>query len=103
MNDKCADNPGVCPLTPRVEALERANEQHGSTHREIFSRLNSVELDNAVQNANYKAINTKLDELTVMVKELSGKAGKRWETLVEKTMLAVAAAVVAFLLARIGL
>ena len=35
MTEKCADN---CPLIPRVEALERANEQHGSTHREMYGQ-----------------------------------------------------------------
>ena len=53
--------------------------------------------------AHYRAIDAKLDELTIMVKELSGKAGKRWEGLVEKALWAVCAAVIAFLLARIGL
>lgn len=33
-------NPRDCPVISRVEALERANEQHSSTHREMFSRLN---------------------------------------------------------------
>lgn len=96
----CAEN---CPVAGRVEALERANEQHGKTHREMFRRLNDVERDNAVQDAHYRAIDAKLDELTIMVKELSGKAGKRWEGLVEKALWAVCAAVIAFLLARIGL
>ena len=98
--NKCAE---ACPLIPRVEALERANEQHSSTHREIFNRLNSVERDNAVQDAHYRAIDAKLDELTIMVKELSGRAGKRWEGLVEKALWAVAAAVIAFVLGRVGL
>ena len=96
----CAEN---CPVVGRVEALERANEQHGATHRELFRRMNDVERDNAVQDAHYRAIDAKLDELTIMVKELSGKAGKRWEGLVEKALWAVCAAVIAFLLARIGL
>ena len=96
----CAEN---CPVAGRVEALERANEQHGATHRELFRRMNDVERDNAVQDAHYRAIDAKLDELTIMVKELSGKAGKRWEGLVEKALWAVCAAVIAFLLARIGL
>ena len=99
MND-CQEN---CPLEPRVTALERANEQHGKTHREMFRRLNDVERDNAVQDAHYRAIDAKLDELTIMVRELSGKAGKRWEGLVEKALWAVCAAVIAFLLAKIGL
>lgn len=99
MPENCND----CPLEPRVKALERANEQHGNTHREIFSRLNIVEKDNAVQDAHYRAIDAKLDELTVMVRELSGKAGRRWEGLVDKALWAVCAAVIAFLLAKIGL
>ena len=101
MPENC--NPSECPMEPRISALERANAQHGETHREIFRRLNDVERDNAVQDAHYKAIDAKLDELTIMVKELSGRAGKRWEGLVEKTLWAVAAAVIAFVLGRVGL
>lgn len=100
MPDKCPDN---CPLEPRVKALEQENERHTETHKEIFDRLREVEKDNAVQEAHYKAIDAKLDELTIMVKELSGKAGKRWDGLVDKAVWAVAAAVIAFLLARAGL
>ena len=100
MQDKCADN---CPLIPRVDALERANEQHGSTHRDMYDRMRALETSDAVQNAHYHAIDAKLDELTLMVKELSGKAGKRWEGLVDKAIWAVAAAVIAFLLAKVGL
>lgn len=37
------------------------------------------------------------------VKELNAKPGKRWESLVEKIILTVAAAIIGFLLARIGL
>lgn len=101
MPENC--NPSECPMEPRISALERANAQHGETHREIFRRLNDVERDNAVQDAHYKAIDAKLDELTIMVKELSGRAGKRWEGLVEKALWAVAAAVIAFVLGRVGL
>ena len=103
MPDKCTDNPRDCPLIPRVEALERANEQHGSTHREMYDRIRKLETENAVQNTRYEAINAKLDELTVMVKDLSGKAGKRWDGLVDKAIWAVLAAVIAFLLGRVGL
>ena len=101
MPENC--NPNDCPLEPRVSALERANEQHSKTHREIFSRLNGVERDNAVQDAHYKAIDAKLDELTVMVKALADKPARRWDSLVEKALWAVCAAVIAFLLGRVGL
>ena len=101
MADLC--NPKDCPLAPRVEALERENERHTSTHKEIFARLNKVEQDNAVQSEQYKTILEKLDTLTAKVEQLESKPGKRWESIVEKAIWAVAAAVIAFLLARIGL
>ena len=101
MPENC--NPTDCPLAPRVEALERANEQHSKTPREMFDRMRALETSDAVQNAHYKAIDAKLDELTLMVKELSGKAGRRWDGLVDKAIWAVAAAVIAFLLGRVGL
>ena len=110
MNDKCTDNPRDCPLVPRVEALERANEQHGSTHREVFDRLRALETSDAVQKEQYNTILEKLDgltsrhdELNRKLSELEGKPGKRWEGLVEKALWAVCAAVIAFLLGRVGL
>ena len=101
MPENCT--PNDCPLEPRVSALERVNEQHGNTHREIFRRMNEVERANAVQDERYSAIDKKLDELNVMVRELSSKAGKRWDSLMDKLIWAVAGAVTAFLLGGIGL
>ena len=107
MTEKCADN---CPLIPRVEALERANEQHGSTHREMYDRLRELERLEGIQGEQYKAILEKLDGLTqkhdalnTKLSELEAKPGKRWEALAEKALWAVCAAVIAFLLAKIGL
>ena len=110
MPEKCTDNIRDCPLLPRVEALERVNEQHSATHREIFGRLGALETENAVQNAHYKAVDAKLEEvktdtkvILAKVEALEKKPGKRWEALVEKALWAVAAAFIAFLLARVGL
>ena len=107
MTEKCADN---CPLIPRVEALERANEQHGSTPREMYDRLRELERLEGIQGEQYKAIMEKLDGLTqkhdalnAKLSELEAKPGKRWEALAEKALWAVCAAVIAFLLAKIGL
>lgn len=91
--DNC--NPNNCPLEPRVEALEKANEQHSKTHREIFRRMNEVERDNAVQAAQFKAITEKLDDISGTVHTLAAKPGKRWESLVG---YALSALVGAFLL-----
>ena len=103
MSEKCTDNIRDCPLLPRVEALERANEQHSATHREIFKRVGDLERTTDVQENKLDTILKKLDELTEKVDALEAKPAKRWEGLVEKTIWAVAAAVIAFLLARVGL
>ena len=93
MPESC--NQDNCPLEPRLAALERANEQHSKTHRELFKRMNEVERDNAVQDAHYKAITGKLDEISDTVKTLADKPAKRWESLVG---YALSALVGAFLL-----
>ena len=100
MPEKCSDN---CPLATRVEALERANEQHSSTHREIFGRLGALETLSAVQENKLDTIMTKLDTIAEKLEALESKPGKRWDGLVEKAVWAVLAAVIAFLLARVGL
>lgn len=110
MPEKCTDNPRDCPLVPRVEALERANEQHGSTHRELFDRVRELERLEGIQGEQYKNIMEKLDnlkashdELNRKLRELESKPAKRWESIADKAIWAVCAAVIAFLLARVGL
>lgn len=103
MAEKCTDNPRDCPLIPRVEALERANEQHSATHREMFKRIGDLERVSDVQENKLDTILKKLDELTEKVEALEAKPGKQWESLVEKALWAVCAAVIAFLLGRVGL
>lgn len=99
MSDNCSD----CPVLPRVEALEEANRNHSRTHEGMYDRIRALETENAVQNAHYKAIDEKLDDLTLMVKELTGKAGKRWDKAVETVLVALVTGVVCFLLGRAGL
>lgn len=48
-------------------------------------------------------IENDVKEMKSDVKSLTEKPGKRWDALVEKAILTVAAAVIGFLLARIGL
>ena len=98
-----SENCESCPVLPRVEALEQANEQHRKSHREIYSRLGALETLSAVQENKLDTILKKLDELTEKVEALEAKPGKRWEGLAKKALWAVCAAVIAFLLGRLGL
>ena len=57
----------------------------------------------AVLASEQKSIQTDVQEIKSDVKNLTNKPGKRWDSLVEKIILTVAAAVVGFVLAKIGL
>lgn len=96
MPDNCMES---CPVIPRVEALERTNEQHGITHREMFGRINALERSTDSQGVMLQNIDGKLDEVKATVSALAEKPGKRWDGLVDKLIYLVAGAVVAWIAA----
>lgn len=57
----------------------------------------------AVMAEQMKTMNTSVSTLTSEVEELREKPGKRWEGLVDKIIWAFAAALLGFVLAKIGL
>ena len=69
----------------------------------MFDRLRTLETLSAVQENKLDTILKKLDEITAKVDALESRPAKRWEGLVEKSIWAVCAAVIAFLLGRVGL
>ena len=107
---ECPVNPKECPYAHHIELLEFSNKTNGETHKEIFARLNELEKNEAVQVEQYTTIIKDIAALTAShnvlnekLSALEAKPGKRWESIVEKIIWAVCAAVIAFLLARIGL
>lgn len=50
-----------------------------------------------------EAVETDVKEIKNDVKTLTGKSGRRWDNLVDKIILTIAAAIVGFILAKIGL
>lgn len=108
MPEKCNE---ACPDLARLEQqVKDLQKQNGEDHREIRDRLTKLEKEEAVQLVQYETILEKLDvlskkhdNLNAKLEALEAKPGKRWESLAERTVWAVAAAVIAFLLARIGL
>ena len=57
----------------------------------------------AVMAEQLKTMNANVTHLTNKVGELEGKPGKRWNSIVDKVIWAILAAVIAFVLGRIGL
>lgn len=94
MHENC--NPTDCPLTPRVDALEKEFDRYrgnsSDTHRQMFDRIGALEQSGATLRTKLDNIEEKLDELTVTVKALADKPGKRWESLVGYALSALAGA-----------
>ena len=73
----------------KLSARQDALDELVSTVKVLATREENVEKD--------------VKEIKSDVKGLTDKPGKRWDSLVEKIILTVAAALVGFLLAKIGL
>ena len=108
MPEKCSEP--CMDLTRLEQQVKDLQKQNGEDHKEIRDRLAQLEKEDAVQLVQYKTILDKLDGLTqkhdslnAKLEALEAKPGKRWESVVEKALWAVCAAVIAFLLGRIGL
>lgn len=67
------------------------------------SVLHQLATSVAVMAEQLKNMNKSVTTLTNEVEEMKGKPGKRWDGLVDKIIWAVAAALIGFALARIGL
>nr|WP_326185300.1 hypothetical protein [uncultured Oscillibacter sp.] len=78
--------------THRLDAVERNQEA-----------LNSIATSVAVMAEQQRNISDKVDAIDAKVDTLEGRPGRRWDTLADKAVWAVAAAVIACLLARVGL
>ena len=74
---ECKDT--ACPLVPRIEAAVALIEE----------RMSQIKADT--------------EEIKEAVQEMKDKPAKRWDGIVEKAIWAIIAAVIAFLLARVGL
>lgn len=78
--------------TKRLDNIERQTEA-----------INKLTTSTALMAQEIKTMGGSLNELTTDVKELKAEPGKRWKFVVEKAIYIVVAAVVGFVLARVGL
>lgn len=76
----------------RIKKLEAENDV-----------LHQLATSVAVMAEQLKSMNDSVDTLSGKVDDLEKKPTKRWDNLVDKAIWAVAAAVIAFLLAKVGL
>ncbi len=88
MDDKCLIDP---------------QRQARDTHNKLFDRIRDLEKAEAARNEQYENIMGKLDKLIAWQEAEQAAPKKRWDSIKDKAIWAVLAAVIAFLLGRIGL
>lgn len=107
--------PEKCVIDPQRDCfgLQKANilerqlaeyrEQARSTHEKIYDRIRELEKAEAARNEQYKQIMEKLDQLLEWQEAQQKKPQAFVDDLKGKAIWAVLAAVITFILARVGL
>lgn len=108
MEEKCTQFPNrECLGLQKANMLERQMEEYRrqsrETHGQLFDRIRELEKAEAARNEQYDNIMEKLDRLIAWQEAEQSGPKKRWNAIVDKVVWAVLAAVIAFILARIGL
>lgn len=86
-----------------VEARSKANADRLDHMEERQDNLDKLISSVAAMANEQEHIKTDVTEIKTDVKALTEKSGKRWDGMVDKVIWAVLAALIAFLLGRIGL
>lgn len=90
----------------RLTQVEEMAKTNARRIENIEKRQNNLdELVGTVKALAVREENVESDvkEIKSDVKSLTGKSGKRWDNLVDKIIVTVAAAIIGFILARIGM
>ena len=114
-DEKCIIDPqrdclGLHKANSLEKQISEYRTQARETHADMYKRIAALERSGSAQEARYQTIMDKLTELSVRLNQamatiatLKEKPAKRWESIVDKAIWAVLAAVIAFVLGRMGL
>ena len=86
-----------------VEQRSKSNSHRLETLEKHTDALNTLATSVAVMAERVETTGNKVDSLCTDVQELKSEPGKRWKLVVEKVIYIVVAAVMGFILARLGL
>ena len=93
-------------IAERISAIEqrsKSNSHRLDTLEKHTEALNTLTTSVAVMAERVETTGEKVDSLCTDVQELKSEPGKRWKSVVERVIYIVVAAVVGFILARLGL
>lgn len=86
-----------------AEARAKSNSKRLAEVEKRQNNLDQLAASVAVLASKEANVETDVKEIKADVKTLTSKPGKRWDAIVDKIIWAVLAAVIAFILGRIGL
>lgn len=86
-----------------VEQRSKSNSHRLETLEKHTDALNTLATSVAVMAERVETTGDKVDSLCADVQELKSEPGKRWKLVVEKVIYIAVAAVMGFILARLGL
>jgi predicted nucleic acid-binding Zn-ribbon protein len=86
-----------------LESLAHSNKRRIESVEKRQDDLEKLTSSITTLAANQKHMESDVKEIKADVKSLNAKPGKRWDAIVDKVIWAVLAAVIAFLLGRVGL
>ena len=111
MPDKCIVDPerdcigkaAAAKLEARIEALEEWRDDSKKFHAKFYDWQREQIARDAKLDEQLKNMERNINKLVTWQEGQQSKPGKRWEAIVDKAIWAVLAAVIAFVLAKIGL
>ena len=86
-----------------VEQRSKSNTKRLDTLEKTVDAIHELTASVKVMVTKQDAMNTSMAKLTTDVESLKAEPGKRWKFVVEKAIYFVVAAVVGFVLAKVGL
>lgn len=90
-------------LEQRIEVLEAADKKHVEFRKEYYKDREDRIYRDAQLDIKISNINENISKLVTWQQAQMNKPAKRWEAIVDKTIWAVLAALIAFVLGRVGL
>ena len=93
---------GIARAEMIEEQLREHKEKSSKDHREMFDRIRQLEIANAKTDTQYGQIMETLGAMKSDIAELKAKPSRRWDSIVDKILIAVIGAIVVYIMAQIG-
>ena len=111
MDDKCIINPerdcigkaAAALLEKRIEDLEEWQRDSKKFHNDFYDWQRTQIARDARLDEQLNNMNNNISKILAQQEASAMKPGKRWDSIVDKAIWAVLAAVIAFILAKVGL